>query len=245
MAEDMAKQDDGLAIDLYNYTVTGEWWNVVEMYEEHQTRAISARINTSGDTALHVAVAIAPEDMVRKLVRVITMVSEFGLWTKNNEGNTPLHVAASTGRLNICILLAEKLDESLEVKDSLVQEFFCNNAGESPLFLAAFHGHEQTFLSSQKKKKFLCLVNLWSSPNLKLGQSNSFNRRKNGDTILHCAIRWEYFGEYIFLLNFFDKTKLWIYAYYKAKLPLIWYRENVTNGCHLFQSYILNNCVYL
>ena len=197
MAEDMAKQDDGrLAIDLYNNTMTGDWWKVVEMYKQHTLSAIEARINTSGDTALHVAVSVAPKKKVRELVRVIIGVSELGLWTKNNKGNTPLHVAASTGRLNICILLAAKLDESLEVKDSVVQEFFRNNAGESPLFLAAFHGH---------KPNFLCLRNLYPSPDLKHGQSNLFCRRKNGDTILHCAIRWEYFGEYIFLLNLLTK----------------------------------------
>ncbi|KAK9982988.1 hypothetical protein SO802_032513 [Lithocarpus litseifolius] len=184
MAEDMAKQDDGLAIDLYNYTMSGEWGKVVEMYEEHKTKAISARINTSGDTALHVAVSIAPEKKVRQLVRVIFGVSELGLWTKNNKGNTPLHVAASTGRLKTCILLAAKLDESLEVKDSVVQEFFRNDAGESALFLAAFHGH---------KPNFLCLDSLRPSRDLKPGQSNPLYRRKDGDTILHCAIRWEYF----------------------------------------------------
>ena len=58
----MAKQDDGrLAIDLYNNTMTGDWWKVVEMYKQHTLSAIEARINTSGDTALHVAVSVAPK----------------------------------------------------------------------------------------------------------------------------------------------------------------------------------------
>uniref|UniRef100_A0A7N2N5J5 Uncharacterized protein n=1 Tax=Quercus lobata TaxID=97700 RepID=A0A7N2N5J5_QUELO len=185
MAEDMAKQDDGwLAIELYNNTMTGDWWKVVEMYEHHTLSAIEARINTSGDTALHVAVSIAPKEKVRQLVHVIIGVSELGLWTKNNEGDTPLHVAASTGRLKICMLLAAKLYESLEVKDSVVQEFFRNNAGESPLFLAAFHGH---------KPNFLYLKSLCPDPDSNPGQSNPFYRRKDGETILHCAIKWEYF----------------------------------------------------
>ena len=197
MAEDRPEVDhDELALNLNRNTMTGDWGKVVEMYKQHTLSAIEARINTSGDTALHVAVSIAPEEKVQQLVHVIIGVSELGLWTKNSKGNTPLHVAASTGRLNICILLAAKLDESLEVKDSVVQEFFRNNAGESPLFLAAFHGH---------KPNFRCLRNLYPSPDLKHGQSNLFCRRKNGDTILHCAIRWEHFGEYIFLLNFLTK----------------------------------------
>ena len=192
MEEDMAKQDDEeLAIDLRNNTMTGEWEKVVEMYEKHQTKAICARINTSGDTALHVAVSIAPEDMVRKLVSVITEVSEFGLWTKNNEGNTPLHVAATTRRYLICRHLAKELKNS-EVQ--VLEDLFRNNAGESPHFLAASHG---------QKPNFFCLRFLGGSPGSNHSQSNPYYRRKDGETILHCAIRWEHFGEYIFLLNFF------------------------------------------
>ncbi|XP_050266340.1 uncharacterized protein LOC126710001 [Quercus robur] len=183
MAENRAKQDDELAINLYNNTMTGEWWNVVEMYEKHQTKAICARINTSGDTALHVAVSIAPEDMVRKLVSEITKVSEFGLWTKNNEGNTPLHVAATTRRFLICLLLAKELKNS-DVQDLVLEDLFRNNAGESPHFLAASHG---------QKPNFLCLQSLGGSPDSNHSQSNPFYRRKDGETILHCAIRWEHF----------------------------------------------------
>ncbi|KAF3947772.1 hypothetical protein CMV_026141 [Castanea mollissima] len=185
MAENRAKQDDELAIDLYNNTMTGEWGKVVEMYEEHQTKAISARINTSGDTALHVAVSIAPEDIVRKLVSVITKVSVFDLWIKNNIGNTPLHVAASTERFSVCIILGQALRHSHdEVQDLVLKKLFHNNFGESPHFLATSHGH---------KTNFLCLQYLCPSPDSNPGQSNPFYRRKDGETILHCAIRWEHF----------------------------------------------------
>ncbi|KAK4560205.1 hypothetical protein RGQ29_009110 [Quercus rubra] len=171
MEEDRPEVDhDGLALNLNRYTVTGDWGKVVEMYKQHTLAAIEARINTSGDTALHVAVSIASEEKVQQLVRVIIGVSELGLWTKNNKGNTPLHVAASTGRLNICILLAAKLDESLEVKDLVVQELFRNKAGESPLFLAAFHASDKDLKSIDPAY-----------------------RRNDGETALHCAIRWEYF----------------------------------------------------
>ena len=147
MAEDRPEVDhDELALNLNRNTMTGDWGKVVEMYKQHTLSAIEARINTSGDTALHVAVSIAPEEKVQQLVDVIIGVSELGLWTKNSKGNTPLHVAASTGRLNICILLAAKHDSFSEVKDSVVQELFRNKAGESPLFLAAFHGDRQIFL---------------------------------------------------------------------------------------------------
>ena len=65
------KEDDSLAIELYRNTMTGQWNKVVEMYKEHQIKAISAKINTSGDTALHVAVSIASDKEAQQLVRVI------------------------------------------------------------------------------------------------------------------------------------------------------------------------------
>ena len=62
MEEDRPEVDhDGLALNLNRYTVTGDWGKVVEMYKQHTLAAIEARINTSGDTALHVAVSVAPK----------------------------------------------------------------------------------------------------------------------------------------------------------------------------------------
>ncbi|XP_050264354.1 uncharacterized protein LOC126708595 isoform X2 [Quercus robur] len=194
MEEDRQEVDhDELALNLNRNTMTGDWGKVVEMYKQHTLSAIEARINTSGDTALHVAVSIAPEEKVQQLVHVIIGVSELGLWTKNNKGNTPLHVVASTGRLNICILLAAKLDEFLEVKDPAVQEFFRNNAGESPLFLAAFHGNRQIFLYLH------WLLLEASDTNLK--SIDPAYRRNDGETALHSAIMWEYFDSAFEILH--------------------------------------------
>nr|POE59683.1 hypothetical protein CFP56_31189 [Quercus suber] len=118
MEEDMdrerPKPDDELALNLYNNTMTGDWKKIVEMYNEKKFSAIDARINPSGDTVLHVAVAIAPENTVKELLRVISQTSEMSLFIKNNDGNTPLHVAASTGRLIICIILAKVLGGFLD-----------------------------------------------------------------------------------------------------------------------------------
>ncbi|KAM4087432.1 hypothetical protein ACJW30_10G177100 [Castanea mollissima] len=177
-------QYDELALNLYKNTMTGEWKKVVETYEQHQLSAIDARINKSGDTAFHVAVSIAPEEKVQQLVRVITGVSELGLWTKNNKGNTPLHVAASTGRLNICILLA-KAPQDLDIEDLVIKDLFRNNVGESPLFLAAFHGYKPIFL-------YLHLLLLKAS-DTDIKSIDPAYRRNDGETALHCAIRWEYF----------------------------------------------------
>nr|POE66721.1 ankyrin repeat-containing protein itn1 [Quercus suber] len=94
-------------------------------------------------------------------------------------------MTASTGRLNICILLAAKYDSFSEVKDLVVKELFRNKAGESPLFLAAFHGNRQIFLYLH----FLLL----KASDKDLKSIDPAYRRNDGETALHCAIRWEYF----------------------------------------------------
>ncbi|KAL4604632.1 hypothetical protein ACB092_10G205000 [Castanea dentata] len=179
-------QDDVLAFNLYKNTMTGEWGNIVKMYEEQKFSAIYARINSSGDTALHVAVSIAPEEIVQQLIRVITLHSEPSLRLTNNEGNTPLHVAASAGRLNICILLA-KVDVFSDLPNLEVhQDPFRNKLGETPLFLAAFHGYKPIFLYLHSL--------LLEASDKDLNSVNPAYRRNDGETALHCAIRWEYFG---------------------------------------------------
>ncbi|KAM4075528.1 hypothetical protein ACB094_10G176500 [Castanea mollissima] len=178
-------QDDVLAFNLYKNTMTGEWGNIVKMYEEQKFSAIYARINSSGDTALHVAVSIAPEEIVQQLIRVITLHSEPSLRLTNNEGNTPLHVAASAGRLNICILLA-KVDVFSDLPNLEVhQDPFRNKLGETPLFLAAFHGYKPIFLYLHSL--------LLEASDKDLNSVNPAYRRNDGETALHCAIRWEYF----------------------------------------------------
>jgi ankyrin repeat protein len=57
-----------------------------------------------------------------------------------------------------------------------------NHDNETPFFLAAFYG---------KKEAFLCLHELCGTKNV-----YNYCRRKDGDTILHCAISGDYFGEY-------------------------------------------------
>nr|XP_023906531.1 uncharacterized protein LOC112018248 [Quercus suber] len=183
------KIDDALALELYKNTMTGQWEEVVKTYDNHKIKAIFAKINSSGDTALHIAVSIAPKEFVEKLVNVITNLQEkedevgdvaiTGTRITNNEGNNPLHMAVSAGRFKICFLLVTQLDGS-----SLASAQ--NNAGESPLFLAAFHGNKDIFLC-------LHLIFLVGNSNTNVDTINPSYKRKDGETILHCAIRWEYF----------------------------------------------------
>ena len=191
------KIDDALALELYKNTMTGQWMKVVETYQNHKIKAIFAKINSSGDTALHIAVSIAPKEIVEKLVKVITDLQEeedgddaiTGTRITNNERNNPLHVAVSAGRFKICFLLVTQFDGS-----SLASAQ--NNVGESPLFLAAFHGNKDIFLC-------LHLIFLVGNSNTNVDTINPSYIRKDGETILHCAIRWEYFGKH-FCLTFFS-----------------------------------------
>ena len=195
--EDMQEEmDEELALNLYRNTMMGNWESIVEMYKQHKLSAIKARINSSGDTALHVAVSIAPENIVSELIRVISNISAPSLRIENDEGNTPLHVAASTGRLKICIqLLATILGGFSEVQDLKDKDLFRNKAGETPLFLAAFHGYKPIFL-------YLHMALLEDTDTDFMSVDPGY-RRGGGETALHCAIKWEYFGEH-FLLNFFS-----------------------------------------
>ncbi|KAM3736622.1 hypothetical protein ACB098_10G177700 [Castanea mollissima] len=177
--------DGELALNLYRNTMTGNWESIVEMYKLHTFAAISARINSSRDTALHVAVSIAPENIVIELIRVISQISELVLLIKNDEGNTPLHVAASTGRLKICILLATLVSGFSEIRDLEDKDLFRNKVGETPLFLAAFHGYKPIFL-------YLHMA-LLEATDTDLKSVDPGYRRNDGETALHCAIKWEYF----------------------------------------------------
>ena len=48
--DSLLNHENELALNLYKYTMTGGWKEIVEMYKEHTLSAITTRINTSGDT---------------------------------------------------------------------------------------------------------------------------------------------------------------------------------------------------
>ncbi|PON65216.1 Transmembrane protein [Parasponia andersonii] len=177
------------------------WNEVVNLYESDPI-AHETKVNRSGYTALHVAVADGQEDIVEKLVNLIIKTKQNNeleakssststttraapeiknkngnivpLRIGNQKGNTPLHLAASIGNLRMCQTIAA-VDSRflLEIK---------NDAGETPLFLAALHG---------KKDVFLYLNSILPKHPTTFEATRSF-RRDNGDTILHCAINGEY-----------------------------------------------------
>ncbi|KAM4087404.1 hypothetical protein ACJW30_10G175900 [Castanea mollissima] len=146
----------------------GNWEEVITIYEKYFESAYSVRINQSEDTALHFAISYGQDLIVEKLVKIICDKNKEVLKLENKEKNTPLHMAASMGTLNMCICIA-KADPSLGIAR--------NKDGETPLFLAALHGEREIFLQLHS----ICRCKL----------NDSYYRKNSGETILQCAIKRE------------------------------------------------------
>ncbi|XP_075640708.1 uncharacterized protein LOC142612509 [Castanea sativa] len=159
---------DDLVELLYKNIMPGNWEEVITIYEKYFELAYSVRINQSEDTALHFAISYGQDLIVEKLVKIICDKNKEVLKLENKEKNTPLHMAASMGTLNMCICIA-KADPSLGIAR--------NKDGETPLFLAALHGEREIFLQLHS----ICRCKL----------NDSYYRKNSGETILQCAIKRE------------------------------------------------------
>ncbi|BAT81008.1 hypothetical protein VIGAN_03064700, partial [Vigna angularis var. angularis] len=166
-------------------TFEGKWDEVEEMYNENPA-CHTAMIDDSVGTALHVAVDLDKEEVVEKLVKAIIRHNTMkALKMRNDRGDTALHVAASRDFTKICQIIVGKNPED---RTYLVE---CKNKdGETPLFQAALNGKKQTFAYLSKlfdhSARWQYLV------------------RENGDSILHCAIRREYFDLAVIIVHYYD-----------------------------------------
>ena len=188
----------------------------MEMYEkDREIVSPKAKMTKSGDTVLHVAAVHGAEDFVTKLfdeIKSKTNNEEYLriLSAKNKRGHTPLHYAASRGSLVMCkSILSDGYFYSLA--------HLRNCQGETPLFLAALHGHKETFL-------YLHWVNItFPSPS-----GLNLWRRTDGDTILHCTLAREYFGNIshhhlLALINFsLIKYSYFLFDYPYSILTCTW-----------------------
>ncbi|KAK9286994.1 hypothetical protein L1049_015402 [Liquidambar formosana] len=182
----------------------------------------ASKITRSGDTILHIAVADNQEDIVGQLAGFSG--NKEALKIGNEQGNTPLHVAASMGSVRMCECIAN-------VDPKLVGAR--NQDGETPFFLTALHG---------KKDAFLCLHGKCSD-----GEGESYSRRvNNGDTILHCAIAGDYFDLgyqiirlYKFLVNYVNKQGF-------TPLHLLATKPSAfRSGSHLSFNRIIYHCIFV
>ncbi|XVE73074.1 hypothetical protein DITRI_Ditri11bG0088500 [Diplodiscus trichospermus] len=169
--------------ELFRSAMKGEWNDVVRMYENNPTVHV-AKIIRSRDTALHIAVSNGKEGVVEELVQLIRSQSEPGkaLGIRNEQGNTPLHIAASLGNVRMCNCIAQASPSLLKIQ---------NHSGETPLFVAALHG---------KKNAFLCLNSFCGGKE----EGYSYCRRKDGETVLHCAISGDYFDLTFHIIHLYE-----------------------------------------
>ena len=159
---------------LFQSAVKGKWEEVLKICRGHWV--LNIPITESMDTVLHLAAYNNVEYIFEQLLRVrehhLTTIS---LRMKNTEGNTPLHVAAISGNLRMCSSI-------IDISKSRTLSCVRNNEGETPLFKAVLHGHKDVFL-------YLHSI----LPNK---EEYEYCERDDGETILHCAITEEYYGEH-------------------------------------------------
>ncbi|KAM4075455.1 hypothetical protein ACB094_10G171000 [Castanea mollissima] len=203
----------------------GEWRSVVEIYSK-DAMAHTAKLTRSGDTALHIAVSDSQEDIVQELVKCISTQGKGKevLVIGNEQGNTPLHIAASIGSVVMCRCIAE-------VDKSLVGAR--NHDRETPFFLAVLYG---------KKEAFLCLHQICGTKN-----GYAYSRRMDGDTILHCAISGDYFDLAFRIIHLYDKLvnsfneQGWTPLHLLASKP-----SAFRSGCHLGRWYkMIYHCIFV
>jgi len=167
---------------LGEYTWQRKWKNVIMIYYAFPEQAHTAIISDSVGTALHVAIDLDEEDVVKELVNAILKHNvEVGderveaLEIRNERGDTPLHIAASRGFDRICKCIIGRNNERINLLS------LKNKHGETPLFQAAINWRKQAFAYlAHISQDIVDLQDLV---------------RDNGDSILHTAIQGEYFGK--------------------------------------------------
>ena len=162
---------EDIKVKLFNCAMQSDWEGVVRICEQHPS-AHKAIIPASGETILYMAVSDKEEKIVEELVEQISKSDLDALKIGNEEGDTPLHLAASIGNVQMCKCITDK-DRKLVG--------FPNSKAETPLFLAALRG---------QKEAFLFLHGMCES-----SERHDYCRRDDGRNILHCVIDEEYFGK--------------------------------------------------
>lgn len=181
-------------------------WEEVKLYY-HGTSFQGAKLTRSWDTVLHMAVSDRREDVVNDLLKLVDDVyAPQILGLKNENGDTPLHLAAALGLVKTCKRMVRKYSDLMMAR---------NNEGETPLFVAAFNGYMDAFVFLYDKLlSYLQLHNPLTTYDLKRDEGLGMfehqyqllkhcRRWSDGQTILHCAISREYFGRVLQLFSVF------------------------------------------
>ena len=161
--------------------MTGCWENVVEIYKR-DPRSHTIKIGVSGDTALHMAITSRQQDTAQKLVQLIihTRTEKDALYvlsTPNNDGNTPLHLAAALGSVNLCksIIIGNRYKQVLLAARN-------KSSSSTPLYSAALNGN---------KDAFFCLYQMCDTD----AQALDYCLTQDGFTALHIALLNGFWGK--------------------------------------------------
>ena len=127
---------------LFENAMKGQWEKVTEAYR-NSIEAQEAKITRSKETALHIAIADGQTEIALELVKIIlSNASTAVLSIANDRGNTPLHLAARVGNVQVCHSIAAKAASLVSLG---------NVEGETPLFLAALKRLFFAFISIAEK----------------------------------------------------------------------------------------------
>ncbi|KAG6673553.1 hypothetical protein I3842_16G117300 [Carya illinoinensis] len=176
--------------DLLKNAMKGQWREVVEIYQ-NEAWIHKEKITRSGETALHIAVSDGQKKIVEQLITAIKSQTyqnaKKAVSVENKQGNTALHFAASKEkeRPSMCESIAE-------VDPFLV---FCRNCeGETPIFLAAFHGNRGAFLYLHR----ICAAETNQD-------GYDYSTKYDGNTTLHSAINGQHFDLAIQIAQLYPK----------------------------------------
>ncbi|XP_051143901.1 uncharacterized protein LOC127260243 isoform X2 [Andrographis paniculata] len=232
-----SQQEDGEIAQkrLFRLTMAQNWKEVADIYEL-SPGARTAKLTNAEETALDVAISSYRKDHPdtiddTNIERMINLMSDDELSGHTTiNGNTVLHLAATVGWGDMCVLIALRTPHLIEVR---------NNHKETPLFLSVQYGNTDIFLYLHKIHKGK------NGEDPKKYYSPCW--KDDGCTILHAAINQENF-----------KLAYQVVAYYKdlinrvnvvgeSPLYLLASKPNVfksSSHLGLFDSFIYN-CVFV
>ncbi|XP_020976577.1 uncharacterized protein LOC107636182 [Arachis ipaensis] len=191
----------------YRETLEKDWNDAVEVLAGDKNQRLWPYIleepmTKSNDTLLHVVTMHFNHKFFGDFLRLISVeVRRDILSVKNKNGDTALHLAAEIGCIEICkLIVAEERrgGSNNSSRSSLVH--IRNHRLETPLFLAALHGYEETFLLLHEHSK-------------QCGASrSSFSgmpwRRERGETMLHCTLERGHFALAYKIIHLYDEEKI-------------------------------------
>ncbi|XP_068635274.1 uncharacterized protein [Aristolochia californica] len=191
---DAADSKGDLTRRIFKAAKSGIWNTLIDEFIKDNS-TLKKKITSSDETALHILVIEGYKKEVQRLIQELPdgKDKEEIMLMKNNRGDTPLHLAAFQGDWDLCGLL-------LGEGESFVQKAFGarNEDLETPLFLAALHGKRDAFFVLYHKLQ----------EKLKEEQSISeYDRRNDGNTILHVAIMGEHFDLAFQIIHIYRKEQ--------------------------------------